>query len=884
MRWWYALKDRLWTLFRRGAEERALREEMRFHLEMEERKLRAKGMSAGEARRRARIAFGGEERMKERARGERGTRWLDETLADLRYALRGLRRSPGFALVAVSTLSVGIGATTAMYTLVDGVLLRPLPYPASERIIALWERTQEGDPLLASYLNFADWRAGSPEWSAMAAYVPTRGAAVLTPNGAVRARITAVSADFFEVGGVAPLLGRVPTPDEHAPGGPPVAVVSRSFWEGPLGRGDAAAGTSAGASFEGATVDLNGVVYDVIGVMPASFRLPDGPEVWTSLDRAVPWNVRGNHVVGVLGRLADGVPIERADAAVNGVHASLAAGHPEVETVGVLTRGYLDDVVGGSRRALGFLLAASGVLLLIACANVASTLLARGTARVRELGVRASLGASRGRLVRKLVLESVVLAVLGSALGVALGQGILSVTRALNPTALPRLAEVSLDGRVLVFTVATMAAAALAFGLLPALALTRRDLALSARAGRSGYDRATRRAWRAVMGAEAGLALALLIAGGVFAKSLTAVLERPGGFDADDVVVARIDLPTSKYEGYADGLRDLDELVRGAAALPGVERVGVTFALPLVGQGGVGGQLELGDGSRTERVFGYGVADAGYFEALDIPLLRGRLFEPSDGPDAPHVALVDAAMAEALWPGEDPIGRTFNPGGMDAWPDEGLTVIGVVGETLSWDTGAGERPSYYVHLLQRPLFPALFGAGVVVETADVGAVAGRLREVVHGVDRDISVRVESMWGLIRGTAADRRLNAFVLAVFAGSALLLAAMGVYGVVAYAVARRTREMGIRLALGAQASQVRSSVQRDVLVTVGVGSALGLVAVLALQGTMRGLLFGVSPSDPSTLAASVVGLGVVAWVASWIPAWRGTRLDPADVLRYD
>lgn len=880
MRWWYALKDRLWTFFRRGAEEQALREEMQFHLDMETRKLRASGLSEVEARRQARIAFGGEERMKERARTERGTRWIDDTLADLRYAVRGLRRAPGFALVAVVTLSVGIGATTAMYTLVDGVLLRPLPYPESDRIVALSERTQEGEPLLASYLNFADWRAGAPEWSALAAYTPTRGAAVLTPNGGVRARITAVSADFFAVGGVSPLLGRVPSADEHAPGGPPVAVVSRSFWEGPMGRSEVA----GPASFEGATVDLNGIVYDVVGVMPASFALPDAPEVWTSLDRAVPWNVRGNHVVGVVGRLADGVTIERAEAVVDRLHARIAASEAEVETVGVLARGYLDDVVGDSRKALGFLLAASGVLLLIACTNVASTLLARGTARVRELGVRASLGASRGRLVRKLVLESVVLAALGSALGTALGQGILSVTRALNPTALPRLAEVSLDGRVLLFTVAIMGGAALAFGLLPALALTRRDLAMAARAGRGGYDRTTRRVWRAVMGAEAGLAVVLLVAGGVFAKSLTAILERPGGFDPDGVVVARIDLPTSKYEGYADGLRDLDALVRGAETLPGVERVGVSFSLPLVGQGTVGGQVQLAEGERSERVFRYGVADAGYFEALDIPLLRGRLFEPADGPEAPHVALIDAAMADALWPGADPIGRTFNPGGMDPWPDEDLTVIGVVGETLAWDTRAGERPAYYVHLPQRPLFPALFGVGVVVEASDVDAVAGRLREVIQGVDRDISVRVDAMHDLIRGSAADRRLNAFVLAVFAASALLLAAAGVYGVVAYSVARRTREMGIRLALGARASEVRYRVQRDVLTTVAVGSALGLLAVLALRGTVRSLLFDVSPSDPTTLIGSVIGLGVVAWVASFIPAWRGTRLDPADVLRYD
>ena len=890
MRWWYAIKARLQTLFFRKTEEAALDEEMRFHVEMETRKLEARGLSATEARRRALVAFGGEDRMRERAREERGHRLVDDVFSDLRHALRGLRRSPGFAIVSILTLSVGIGATTAMYTLVDGVLLRPLPYPDSDRMVAVWERTDQGEELYTSYLNFVDWRAGTPELSAVAAFVPPRATSLLTRNGGVRARISAVTADFFAVGGVAPAFGRLPSPDEHQPGAAPVAVVSRSFWDGPLG---GAAQTPGPSSLDGVTLDIDGEVYDVVGVMPASFTLPGEPEVWTSLDRRVPWSVRANHVVGVIARLAPDATLESAAAQLDVVHGRIRAAAPEVETVGVVARRYLDDVVGTSRRALGFLLAASGVLLLIACTNVASTLLARGTARVRELGVRASLGASRSRLVRKLFIESLTLALLGSGLGIVLGQAILGATRRLNPTALPRLTEVSLDGRVLAFTVAVMVLAALAFGLLPALALTRNDMAQAVRAGRDGYDRTTQLVWRTVMGAEAGLAVFLLVAGGLFGKSLASILDRDGGFDPSGVVVGRLDWPISKYDGLDEGTQAMNEILEGLRTIPGMRASGLAFSLPVAGRGTVGSPVQLDDGTRTDRIFAYGVADAGYFTTMGIPLLRGRLFETSDGPEAPHVAVIDEAMAEAIWPGLDPIGRTFNPRGMDPWGDEDLTVIGVVGETLAWDASSGQTPRYYAHFAQRPLFPLYYGGHVLVKTAAGGAggtsaatgtAAAQLRDVVQGVDRDISVRVDPLAALIRDSASDRSLNAFVLAIFALAALILAAVGVYGVVAYSVARRTREMGIRLALGASASQVRYRVQRDVLATVGVGSVLGLLAVLLLQGAVTGLLYDVSPSDPATLVASLVGLGVVAWVASWIPAWRGTRLDPATVLRYE
>jgi len=454
--WW----RRLVTLLHRGSEESAMDEEMRFHLEMEAQKLEREGWDPDEARTEAFRRFGGVERMKERTRDERGTRFLEDAARDVRYALRSLARAPGFTLVAVVTLSLGIGATTAMFTLVDGVLLRPLPYPDSDRLVAIWERTDDGRSVPASYYNFADWRAASEGVEAMAAFTSTRPTTVLVESGGVRARVVRITADFFTVGGLEPTMGRLPALAEHAPGARPVAVVSNGFWRGPLG---------APADLDGTTVDVQGTVYDVVGVMPPGFALPDSPHIWVSLDRAVPWTVRSNHVVSVLGRLSPGGSASGIGQELEAVHRAIREEAPEVETVGVTVRPYLDQMIGDSGRALGLLLGASAVLLLVACTNLASLLMARGAGRLREIGVRAAMGAGRGRLVRQLLLESLVLASLGAAGGVLTAWGVLFLTRRFDPGAVPRLAEVSMSSGVLVFTLVVTVLTAVLFGLLPAL-------------------------------------------------------------------------------------------------------------------------------------------------------------------------------------------------------------------------------------------------------------------------------------------------------------------------------------------------------------------------------------------------------------------------------
>ncbi len=855
-----------------GSEERALDEEIEFHLEMEQRKLEAEGMPAKEARRRARVRFGGVDRMKERTRDERGSRRLEDLSRDLRYAVRTLRRAPGFFAVAVITLSIGIGATTAMFTLVDTVMLRPLPYPESDRLVSVWERADDGRDLPASYANFSDWRFAASSFDALAAYVPTSATTVLTPDGGVRASVAAVTADFFAVGAVEPAVGRLIATPEHAPDGPPTAVVSDAFWRGAL----------ASAPLETLSLRIGNTLYDVVGVMPRGFGLPGRPDVWRSLDRAVPWSARGNNVVHVLGRLAEGATEGAARSEVDALQGRIHETYPEVETVGASLRSYRAEIVGDAGKGLTLLLSASGLLLLIACTNLASTLLARGAGRARELAVRASLGAGRARLVRQLFLESSVLAGVGAVGGVLTAQGILSLTRWLDPGAVPRLREVSIEPGVLVFVVALAIVTAIAFGLAPALSLTRGDVASAVRAGRSGHTRAIQGLWRAIMATEVALAFILLVGGGLVLRSLDAILDRDGGFRTDGVVTARIDIPTSKYASSAEAVDVLDRILEGARRGPGVEDAGVVLLLPVPGEGAVASPVYRADGERSERVFNYQVADGGYFAAMGIPLLAGRLFGRADGPEASHAAVIDAAMADALWPGEDPIGRIFNPRGMDPFPEHDLTVVGVVGEAVRWNSESGANPSYYVHYSQRPPFFLIFGASVVVAGSNPSAAAAHIRQVVREVDSDIPITLATLQSKIADSASDRRLNAFVLSGFALAALLLAAIGVYGVVSYSVARRTREMGIRMALGASAGSVRGTVQADALRAVAIGAVVGAGVALLATRLLESVLFDVSPADPTSFLLSGAVLTTAAWLASWLPAWRGTRLDPASVLK--
>ena len=806
-------------------------------------------------------------------RGHRLARGVGEIGRDVRHALRVLARTPTSSAAAILTLALGIGGTTAMFSVVDGVLLSPLPYPEADRLVSVRERTAGGQEVSTSWLNFQDWRAGARSLDALAAYTSARGATVITADGGAWARVASVSADFFDVVGTEPLLGRTFGGDENRPGGPPVAVVSESFWRDVLG---------APAPLHATTLNEGGVTYDVVGVLPETVDVPDATDVWLPLGRSVPWTVRGNHVVFVLGRMAPEATLAAVRGELVAAHERIREAYPEVESPTVAVRPWRDMVVGGASRPLALLLIASTVLMLVACTNVASTLLARGLARRREIAVRASLGAGRGRLVRQLLVESGVLALAGGAGALVVAHGILVVARATDPGAVPRLAEVELDGSVFAFTTAAALTTALVFGLWPTLQLTRGNLAGDLRGGRSAdMDRRIRRSWNALMAGEVALALVLLVGAGLTGRSFMAILQSDNGIRTEGVVTGRIQLPSAEYRTFEQGVAFIDALLDDLRASPGVDAAGLALLLPVEGEGAVATPVELPDGRRTEGVFQYRVADAGLFQTLDIPLVRGRLFDEGDRPGAPHVAVVDEVLAARLWPGEDPIGKRFNPRGMDPWPDEWLTVVGVVREVRTWTQQPGTNPTFYVSMRQRPAFVALFGASLLVRGSDEAAMAALLRERVRMHDADVPVRVATLRSRIADSAGVRRFIGAVMGAFATVALLLAALGVYAVVGYGVAQRTPEIGIRLALGAAPGQVRGNVLRKALTVAGLGVGAGLAAALALSRAAGDALVGVAPLDPTAwIAATAIMLGVAA-IASWVPARRATRVDPASTL---
>lgn len=874
MRAWWAVRAWLESLLLRRREDDALDEEVAFHLEMETRKLEAEGLDPAEARRRARVRFGGEDRMKERSRDARGTRWVDDFVRDVRLGVRSLVRTPSFTVTTFLTLALGIGATTAMFTLFDVVLVRPLPYPEADRLVDVREVEEGGESTLSSYANFADWRADAVSFDGLAAVVGPRPATVLVGDVGLRAGLTRVSADFFPLARVRPVLGRTLDAGDHAPGAPVVAVVSHAFWRDQLG----------------AAPDLDGVVVSdgrdpvpVVGVMPPGFDLPAGTDAWTSLDRAVPWTVRGNHVVEVVGRLAPGVGLDAARADLARVHGGLRASYAEVETGDPRVVALKDRLVAGSERPLVLLLAASGLLLLVACANAGGAFLARGVARRTELAVRTSLGAARGRLLRQLTTETVLLGMAAAAGGLLVAQTILEGVRGVAGTGVPRLAEVSLDPRVALFGAAVGLATGLAFGLAPALRLTSGGPAGLLRSGARGGDApGMRRLWRGLLVAEVALSLVLLAGAGMLFRSMQAIADRDLGYRPDDVVTARFHLPPGRYDGPEALSRGVSDLVGALAGDPRIEQAGVGLMLPVAGGGDIAGPVTPEGGEAPDALFSYRVADPGWFATLGIPLSSGRWFGPDDGPDGEHVAVVDETMARLLWPGVDPLGRRFEVGGMDPWPDRSLTVVGVVGDVRTFAEEWGARPTYYVSSAQRPAFLSIFGGELVARGSEVGSAAAAIRETVRRIDPAVPLVVTTLDERLARSAGERRLAATVFGAFSGLALLLACVGIYGLVSWTAGRRRREMGVRVALGASPRRVRAGLQGEALLAVAGGAAVGLGLALLLGRTLRSLLFGVGAADPVSLGLATGALFAAAWVASWIPARRSATADPAAVLR--
>ena len=807
---------------------------------------------------------------------------LDSFLRDLRYAGRRLRNNWGFTALAVVTLGLGIGATTAVFSVVNGVLLQPLPYPDSDRLVAIAEGNPKGGEMLVASGNFADMRRESDVFEGMAAY-QSDASTVLGGREPARTQVATVSADFFPLLRVRPALGRQFNREEMLTKGAHTAVVSFDFWRDQLG---------STPHINERSLNIDGVSVQVVGVMPQRFGFPDSAEVWMprSFEDAT---VRSGHLWSVVGRLKPGADINHARTELAAIYGRLRAQYgatgpatsqydDRLTATSFMVQSLHDKPVGSVHRPLLLLLAAAALVLLVACTNVASTLLAAGAARRGELAIRAALGATRERVVRQLSTEGLLLAALGAAVGVALAAVMLRVLIAFAPAAaLPRIGEIRLDGRAIALALAAGVIAAILSSVLPALRTSRLSIGseLATRGdvgGRGGI-------WSVLVGTEVALALLLLLGAGLLAKSFSKVLGIDPGFRSDGVLTAQISLPESAYPDNASVAAFYQALLPQLSAIRGVQDVGITHDIPLSGRV-MHGALEIEGRGPQSGFASYDVASSGYFKALGIQLKRGRLFDESDRAGAPDAVIVSEAFARRYWPGQDPIGKRLRDFANDnGWyPDRWATVAGVVGDVQSRNMTEAAPPATYVNAIQRPArardayLTIRSGLPPVVLAAEVRA---RLKQLSG--DR-IPAEFETMDSRVSKSVAGRRFSTTVLGFFAGIALILAAIGIYSVVSYQVVQRTREMGIRMALGAQSGQVLRLVIKGSMRVVAVGLIVGLLAAPALTRVLQSLLFGVSAADVCTFACVLVLFVFVALIASVIPARRAVAVDPVIALR--
>lgn len=790
---------------------------------------------------------------------------------DLRYAVRWLVREPAFTLMATLTLALGIGANTAAFGIVNGVLLSPLPYPQPDRLVAVQEVSERGREMPVTWPNFADWRARARliELAAHTTPFPTTVLGTAEPS---RPAAAAVSSDFFRVMGVSPVLGRTFVEEEMVPGAAGAVVVSDAFWQQHLG---------AERDLSRLSLNMMGVQAQVVGVMPPGFAYPTGAELWYPIEPQSPGlTSRTAHNFAVTGRLTNGVATADAQAELSGIMREIGE-REAVNAVAVSVHNLQEHSVGGSRRALLILLAASGFVLLVACTNLASALLARAARRSRELAIRASLGAPRLRLIRQLLTESLLLSALGALAGLLLAHLLISAATHVAPAAVPRLDEVRLDGLVLGFTTIVAVATALVFGTIPALRAT----SAMPYAALTGTARATesprqRRIWSTLIGVEIALSLLLLIGAGLLIRSLWNVMNVDPGFNPDGVITVTVSLPEAKYDGEAR-VAFYDRLLEEVRSTPGVQSAALTRALPLAGFD-PSGMFHIEGAAEPEGTAHYRVASPGFFETMGTPVRKGRTFTDADRAGALDVIVINQRLAEMFFPDRDPIGHRIMTGGMDLQGmDVYATIIGIVGDVRHGSLTSPPAPGYYLPYAQR--WERMSIAEVVVRGDGSAAPLGRtLRSRIRAVDGDVPIEVRTLNARVADSLADRRFMLLVLGTFAGIALLLAAVGIYGVVAIAVAQRTREIGIRIALGAEAPRVIWLVSQSTMVSVIAGIIVGLGGAILLSHVAASLLYEVDAVDPATFAAVSVVLALVALLAALVPARRAASISPTVALR--
>lgn len=820
---------------------------------------------------------------------------------ELWSAGRALRRSPGFALVTVLTLGLAIGACTAIYGVVYGVTVQALPYPHPEQIVQLWQLNQRGvrDPF--SDPNFEDLRAQTRSFQAVAEFNQTTSS-VIAGTMPLRVRTASVSRDFFDVLATSPSRGRRFAAEELQEGAAPVVIISQRLWQ------EHFAGVS---DLSAAALRIRGKAHAVVGVLPAGFDSPAGVDVWLPREATTRNPFRTGHNWRVIARVRNGVTLEAARGEATSVARRLrqelgdATWMTDVAVVPLR-----DQLVGDVRPVLRALLGAMALLLAVACANLSNLLLARVSGRRRELAVRAALGATRVSMALPMIAESLILAVAGGVLGLALARLSVFALRVAQPANLPRLDEVSLSFPVLAFALGVTALSAVALG---GVAMWRARLLeinewLKDRHGAYTGGTSAGRLRSTLVVAQLTAAMVLLVGAGLLGRSLVNLLSQDPGFRTEDRLAIDLASPGPEIRPTPDGLELSDpaslpkqaqlnqRLIERLRALPGVLSAGGASRLPMTGIGSNGRFLIVrGDEGRTLRELAalandatrtgsavFVVASGGYFGTMGIPLVRGRLFGESDGADAPHAAVISESLARTRWPAEDPIGVRIQFGGMDGDLRE-FTIVGIVGDVRETGLESPPRPTFYADYRQRPL--STFNFSIVLHTAvPPASLVNEARTIISEVLPEVPPRFRTITEVIDVTVAGRKFTLVLTALFAGAAMLLAVLGVYGVLSYLVAQRHHEFGVRMALGAQAGDVWRLVLKESARLVGAGLVLGSTAAFVMSRVLSGMLFGIRPTDPATYIAVATALALAAFVACQVPALRATRADPVTALRAD
>ncbi len=874
--------NRLFDRLRRDHLSADLDDELRFHQAMLERDHRARGADAQDARRGGRLQLGNPTSIKEETRDMWSLGWVDDALQDVRYAARVLRRNLGFTVAVVLTLALGIGANTALFTVVNAVVLRPLPYADPDRLYSIWTVPvgSPNDRNPASYPDLTDWQAQNTAFSSIGGYVFNRFE-MSGPEGIDQARAIISTKTVYPTLGAQPLIGRLPRPDEeHLP----VVTISHRLWQSRYA-GD--------RSVIGRRVSMNDQPFTIIGVMPPGFHFPTPDiDLWMSLyplsgapdaPATSPWiTSRGMHGYRVIGRLRPGVTPAAAEAQMNAIMARLATAYPETNAgTDIRLQSIRDDSVRDVQRALWLMLGAAGLVLLLACANVAHLMLARTSTRAREIAVRRALGAHRGRVMRQLLTESVLLGVLGGIAGIAVASAAMRIFIMLSPADIPRLENVSLDVASLVFAASASIATGILFGLAPTIVAWSNGAQATLREqGRgAGGGRQAGRARAMLTAAEVAFALVLLVGSGLMIRSFAALLTTDMGFHPDPVVTFHLTFSSQRYPKPTDKVAMLDRVFHEVRSIPGVTAVGASTSMPPIRMQQGSGIVVEGEprpkaGQELQVI--YIPATPEFLPALGVPLLSGRQFNDGDNATAAPVAIISRDLARRAFAGRDPIGHRVELG------DAPHTIIGVVGDVPYQGVGQEIRPQLYVPFAQSPFG----GVWVAVKTSvDTRTLIAPIQEAIRRVDPMTNAReVRPMVEMISDTMVRPRFQTWLLTTFGGLALILAAVGIYGVIAYGVAQRTSEIGLRLALGAPTSSVVRLVLARGLIPVAFGLVVGIAGAIALSRVMIGLLHDVSPTDPVTFVAMTAVLTLVAVGAAYAPASRAARLDPVRALRTD